>query len=90
MTTSEDWTYEGPDYEVGIFGESVYHEACQSPADDVVEAEEQPADMRTSDNGKWVKITRTFKCPVCGATTTVEESEPIESFETPRIEGEDF
>lgn len=74
--SSDGWTFEGPDPEVGIFGELVIHE-CGTEE----EAVEGPTQMHDTPDGKSVRVVRTFRCPGCGAETEVVESEPKEWFE---------
>ena len=88
MTTNEGWEFEGPDPEVGIFGDLIVHAACP----------DLPADLDAPDNvnglvvensttrtdGQLVRVTTTYTCLRCGATASAVESWPAHYFEEPR------
>ena len=69
---NEGWSFEGPDPEVGIFGDRVVHEDCPV---DVEEAEvTDVATFRSTGDG-YLEVTRVFTC-TCGATTRTVDTYP--------------
>lgn len=81
----EEWTFEGPDYEVGIFTDEIYHNPCVSDEGDVAEAVEQQTNIRDHPTKDWaVQITRTWECSECGATTSAVTEEPKDHFQEER------
>lgn len=74
MTTTAQWVFEGPDPEVGIFGDLIVH-TCSANVDEE-QAKETDVTMRTLATPGLIEITRTFQCSACGATTTTRDQEP--------------
>ena len=66
-----DWSYEGPDPEVGIFSGMWIHEACPVPDDENAYVTEDWAGGEGMNRSFVSKIKLT--CVICGATTVVEE-----------------
>lgn len=88
MSTQEEWSFEGPDYEVGIFGDTIVHEACEAEGDVEPAWQSDQSLMNDPDDPEWVIITTTYSCE-CGATTSWVERYPADHFETPRLGGDD-
>ena len=76
------WEFEGPDPEVGIFGDSVVH-TCDGNVEEVQQATVSNVNFRTSEDGRTVTGTTTFTCPVCSATTATAEVWPASMFSEP-------
>jgi hypothetical protein len=82
-TVDARWYFEGPDYEVGLFGDLIVHE-CDDNTEDARGhvAEAEVAEVRQRTDGSLVTITTVFRCPVDGATTEVVDQHPAEHFES--------
>jgi predicted RNA-binding Zn-ribbon protein involved in translation (DUF1610 family) len=79
MSDAVEWIFEGPDPEVGIFGDLIVH-PCAKNVD-----EEQAEEVGTvhADKVHTVRIITRFRCPACGAETTATEEQPREHFLEP-------
>lgn len=86
MALNEGWYFEGPDPEVGIFGDLIVHEACTAVAegDDVPDAEQVDVTIKASTTAGVENIVTTFRCPACGATTQTTDQQPSDHFKEPR------
>lgn len=76
-----EWIFEGPDPEVGIFGDLVVH-TCAANADEEPATEQHVRHYPAIDKG-LVNEQTTFLCPVCGATTTTVDQWPASWFAEP-------
>lgn len=74
-TTTVEWIFEGPDPEVGIFGDLILH-PC---SDDTEPATLSDHTLRDA-GPDLVEDVTTYAC-ACGATTTVTEQWPRSFFE---------
>jgi len=75
MSDSDLWVFEGPDPEVGIFGDLIVH-TCDKNEDEL-EAEQADVSVREHSSVKGlVEIVTTFRCPACGVQTTTVDQEP--------------
>lgn len=84
----EGWEFEGPDPEVGIFGDLIVHAACPLLPPDA-EAPDNVNGLVTENSttrteGQMVRVTTTYTCTVCGSTASSVESWPAHFFEEPR------
>jgi len=86
--TNEGWLFEGPDPEVGIFGDLIVHDACPIVSDDDEApdntnggVEEADVSYVTDKQRRLVTMTTTYKCVRCGATTQASEQFPADDFE---------
>ena len=67
-----DWSYEGEDRSVGIFGESFYH--C---SDDEATVEETGTETIGQGHNRLLVTSITLTCPGCGATAQIARSDYI-------------
>ena len=81
MSDTSEWVFEGPDPEVGIFGDLVVHMCAVNITEDP--AVEKDVRQYAAINPQVVNESTTFECPPCGATTTVVEQYPAEWFAEP-------
>jgi hypothetical protein len=80
---SATWEFECAEPETGL-REAITH-ACWTNDD------AEPAtttDVQFTTTGDVVRVTTTWTCPVCQATTTTEEQQPADHFEEPRYDDE--
>lgn len=75
-----EWVFEGPDPEVGIFGDLILH-----PCEANVDEEEASSDVthRTDPGGATVTTSTTYTCPACQAAVTCIEQSPADWFAEP-------
>jgi hypothetical protein len=72
------WVFEGPDPEVGIFGDLVVHTCTEDP-----EQATEVVDHYAAIDPRIVNERTTYTCPACGATTTCVEQHPADWFAEP-------
>lgn len=85
----DDWTVDEADPDVGIFGDSVYHEcAGNDAADDPEPATADSAYRLDEIHPDLVVEVTTYTCPTCKATATLTSQWPRHMFEEPR-DGDD-
>jgi hypothetical protein len=77
VTTPTGWTYEGPDYSVGIFGGGWIHEDCPVDTEDEVNVTEEPIKSEHHGVGAARSIRTTYQltCSACGQSTEVADED---------------